>query len=115
MTARTRQDWQRWARKGTTTQRGYGRPHQFLREQRLAAYRPGDPCAHCGSPITWPLPLTKIARQYIDLPHTADRSGYLPGLAHRYCNRRDGQRVTTAILHAKRGTVARTWAQARQW
>ena len=35
----------------------------------------------------WPL---AVARRYIDLPHADDRSGYLPGLAHRYCNRRDG-------------------------
>lgn len=109
----TRQDYSRWARKGSTTARGYGRPHQAERKRRLAAYKPGDPCAHCGQPMTyWPL---SVARRYLDLPHTADRSGYLPGLAHRYCNRRDGQRVTTAILHAKRGTVARAWAQARQW
>jgi len=113
MAARTRQDWQRWARKGTTAQRGYGHGHQSERERRLRLYRPGDPCAHCGQSITW-WPLT-VARRYIDLPHTADRSGYLPGLAHRYCNRRDGQRVTTAILHARRGTVAKAWAQARQW
>ena len=35
----------------------------------------------------WPL---KVARRYIDLPHNASRTGYLPGLAHRYCNRKDG-------------------------
>jgi hypothetical protein len=113
MAARTRQDWRRWARKGTTTQRGYGAPHQAERERRLNRYRPGDKCAHCHQPMTWwPLP---VARRYIDLPHTADRTGYLPGLAHRYCNRRDGQRITTTILHAKRGTAPRPWAQARQW
>ncbi len=76
----------RWT--GTTTQRGYGHGHQSERERRLAAYRPGDPCAHCGEPMTW-WPLA-VARRYIDLPHTSDRGGYLPGLAHRYCNRRDG-------------------------
>ena len=115
MAARTRQDWQRWARKGTTTQRGYGRPHQTLRERRLKQYKPGDPCAHCGYPITWPLPLTAAARRHIDLPHTADRNGYLPGLAHRYCNRRDGQRVTTEILNARRGRTGRAWQSSRVW
>jgi hypothetical protein len=113
MATRTRQDWQRWARKGSTTQRGYGHVHRQERERRLAAYKPGDPCAHCGRPITW-WPL-KVARDFIDLPHNADRSGYLPGLAHRYCNRRDGQRITTAILHAKRGTTTRAWRTSRQW
>ena len=113
MGARTRQDWQRWARKGSTTARGYGREHQAERERRLAAYKQGDPCAHCGAPITW-WPVS-VARRYLDLPHTADRSGYLPGLAHRYCNRRDGQRVTTAILNARRGKVTRPWQASRQW
>jgi hypothetical protein len=113
MAARTRQDWQRWARKGTTTQRGYGSAHQAERNRRLKQYKPGDLCAHCHQAMTyWPL---SVARRYMDLPHTADRSGYLPGMAHRRCNRRDGQRMTTAILHAKRGTVAKAWAQARQW
>ena len=93
---------------GTTTQRGYGPAHQAERERRLAVYRPGDLCAHCGRPITW-WPVA-TARRYIDLPHTADRSGYLPGLAHRYCNRRDG----AVRGNRARGRV-RAWAQARQW
>lgn len=111
----TRRDMQRWARKGTTGQRGYGHQHRLERERRLRQYKPGDPCAHCGRPITaWPLP---VARRYIDLPHNPDRSGYLPGLAHSACNRRDGQRMTTAILAARRGTPAQRggWQQARQW
>ena len=103
----------RW--KGTTTQRGYGAPHAAERERRLLRYRPGDLCAHCRRPITWPLPLTPHARWRIHLPHNADRTGYLPGLAHAACNLRDGQARTTAILNARRGTVTRTWAQARQW
>lgn len=100
---------------GTTTQRGYGAPHQAERKRRLAQYKPGDPCAHCGQPITyWPL---RIARRYLDLPHMPGKTGYLPGLAHRACNRRDGQRITTAILRARRGTPAQRggWQQARQW
>ena len=96
----------RWT--GTTTERGYGRAHQAERERRLAAYRPGDPCAHCGHPMTaWPLTL---ARQLLDLPHNDGRTGYLPGLAHRACNRADG---------ARRGNRtrarARTLASARPW
>lgn len=107
----------RW--RGKTTARGYGSAHQAERARRLLLYRPGDICPHCGLPITWPLPLTRLARSHIDLPHTADRTGYLPGLAHRSCNRRDGQAKTTAILNARRNegsTVrVRTWQASRQW
>ena len=113
MAARTRQDWQRWARKGTTAQRGYGHGHQAERERRLSIYRPGDICAHCGMPMHW-WPLS-VARRFIDLPHAPGKTGYLPGLAHRSCNRRDGQRMTTAILNARRGVTARPWQQARRW
>ena len=110
MTVRTRRDWQRWARNGTTQQRGYGAAHQAERALRLKQYRPGDPCAHCGQTITyWPL---AVARQYVDLPHTQDRTGYLAGLAHRSCNRRDGQRTSTATRY---GRPAQAWQQARQW
>ena len=108
LTMASRRDWQRWARKGTTTQRGYGRRHQAERERRLRQYRPGDPCAHCGQPMPWwPLDL---ARRYVDLPHNPDRTGYLPGLACRKCNRSEG---------ATRGNQARrqvqAWASARPW
>jgi hypothetical protein len=106
--ARTRRDWQRWARRGTTTQRGYGSPHQAERERRLLLYRPGDMCAHGGEPMTW-WPLA-VARRFLDLPHNGDRSGYLPGLACRRHNRGEG---------AQRGNrmrgQARQWQAARRW
>ncbi len=93
---------------GTTTQRGYGHKHQAERKRRLALYRPGDLCAHCGQPmLLWPL---EYAREFIDLPHTADRTGYLTGLAHRACNRGDGARYG----NRQRGQV-RAWQQARRW
>ena len=101
MTARVR-----WT--GTTQQRGYGHGHRSERERRLAAYKQGDPCAHCGAPITW-WPVS-VARRYLDLPHNADRSGYLPGLAHRYCNRKDG-----AVRGNKQRGRVRTWRTSRQW
>ncbi len=96
----------RW--RGTTAQRGYDHTHRAERERRLGQYRPGDLCAHCGRPITW-WPLT-AARRYIDLPHNIDRSGYLPGLAHRYCNRADGALRGNRM----RGTI-RQWRTSRQW
>jgi hypothetical protein len=96
----------RW--QGSTAQRGYGHHHQAERKRRLAVYRPGDLCAHGGEPLMyWPL---AVARRYLDLPHLADRSGYLPGLSCRKHNRADG-----AIRgNRKRGSI-KQWASARQW
>jgi hypothetical protein len=102
---------QRRARKrwtGTTAQRGYGQQHRAERERRLALYRPGDLCAHGGEPLTW-WPLA-VARRFLDLPHTADRSGYLPGLACRRHNRADG----AVRGNRMRGTI-RQWRTSRQW
>lgn len=69
-------------------------PHKTRRKRALAdlARRPGQPCARCGRPM--------FVTQLLDLDHTDDRTGYL-GLSHRSCNRRAGQRKTTAILNAR--------------
>jgi hypothetical protein len=96
----------RW--RGKTSERGYGWPHVKVREQRLAVYRPGDICAHGGEALAyWPL---SVARLYLDLPHTTDRTGYLPGLSCRRHNRGEG---------ATRGNRQRGqgggWWQARRW
>jgi hypothetical protein len=109
----TLRDQQRYARKGTTTQRGYGNPHQCTGKQRRAAWRPGDPCAHCGRPIwqLWRIDGAGRRISTVDLPHNADRTGYLPGLAHAHCNRSEA---------ASRGNRQRVlqparWAVARRW
>jgi hypothetical protein len=88
----TLRDYQRWARKGTTAQRGYGHDHAKLRAALLARWRPGDPCARCGQPM-WHRWLQVNGKQVsaIDLGHTADRTAYT-GLEHRACNRGDGAR-----------------------
>jgi len=94
----------RW--QGSTTQRGYGSSHRREREARLAVYRPGDYCAHGGEPMTW-WPLA-YARQFLDLPHNGDRTGYLPGLPCRKHNRgADAQ-------HNKRAK-RRVWRPSRRW
>ena len=96
----------RWT--GTTAQRGYGTPHQAERERRLVRYRPGDICAHGGEALMyWPL---SVARRFLDLPHTADRSGYLPGLSCRRHNRADG-----AIRGNRQRGVVRAWRTSRTW
>lgn len=65
-----------------TTARGYGAAHQAERARLLAAFRPGQPCARCGKPIT--------TKNDADLGHTDDRGGYR-GLEHRRCNRGAGK------------------------
>jgi hypothetical protein len=99
----TLRDYQRWARKGSTSARGYDHKHQAERKRRLARWRPGDPCVRCGLPMMGPPVL-------IDLGHTDDRTGYT-GLEHRACNRADG-----AIRgNRMRKTVTTAWRSSRAW
>lgn len=61
-----------------TTARGYGSKHQRLREQLLAQFQPGQPCARCGKPIA--------SKDDAQLGHAdQDRSRYR-GLEHVRCN-----------------------------
>ena len=96
----------RW--RGTTTERGYGNTHQRERERRLQQYRPGDYCTHGGEQMWW-WPL-RIARQFLDLPHTPDRSGYLPGLSCRRHNRAEG-----AIRGNRQRGMTTAWRTGRAW
>ena len=61
-----------------TTRRGYGSAHQQAKLRYLAAWQPGDACAHCQQPM--------MSSAGLDLAHTEDRTGYR-GLAHAECNR----------------------------
>src|SRR5712672_3554157 len=92
MTTRTRRSSATRGKTNTTA-------HKRARKLAMAdlARRPGQPCARCGQPM--------YVTQLLDLDHTDDRTGYL-GLSHRSCNRRDGQRKTTAILKAKGWTLS---------
>ncbi len=95
---------------GTTTQRGYGHTHQAERKRRLTQYRPGDPCAIGGEPLPWPIP---TAPRYVDLPHDHINGGYLPGLACRWHNRRDGGiRGGKARWRNRRRT---RWVTSQRW
>ncbi len=100
----TRRDYQRWARKGSTEQRGYGTAHRAERKRRLDRWRPGDPCARCGLPMYGPASM-------IDLGHTPDRTAYT-GLEHRSCNRGEGARRGNRMRGA---TMAQPWRAARPW
>lgn len=95
----------RW--QGKTSARGYDGPHKTLRKRRLAAYKPGDPCAVGGEPLPFP---RGIAREWLDLAHDHVNGGYLPGLSCRSHNRGEG---------ASRGNRMRggstVWRAARSW
>jgi len=58
--------------------RGYDARHDRVRAQLLAAFRPGDPCALCGKPMT--------SKANLDLAHNETRTGWR-GLSHAACNR----------------------------
>ena len=106
----TWRDYQRWARKGTTTQRGYGGGHQRERARQLALFVPGQACVRCGEPI-WAVSVMSSAGRsvsLVDLGHTADRSGWA-GLEHRRCNRGDGARRRNAAAGGE------SWPSARRW
>jgi hypothetical protein len=80
-------------RQAKTVARGYGRPHQLARAAALAAFRPGQPCARCGEPITelWRVTRTGRVVTAIHLDHADSRAGYLPGaLSHATCNESAG-------------------------
>lgn len=104
-------DYQRWARKGTTTQRGYGYGHVKILEAALARWRPGDLCAWCGQPMERRWMVNRAGKRVsaIHLGHTADRSGYL-GLMHAHCNTSEG----ASRGNRMRKTVT-VWRSSRAW
>lgn len=63
----------------TTSERGYGPPHQRIRAIAIARYRPEDPCPRCGRPLG-PDPSD------LDMGHGPRQRGY-SGLEHASCNR----------------------------
>jgi hypothetical protein len=81
----------------------YGWDHRETRRQRVAQHRPGDQCAVGGEPL-WQPP------ELLDLAHDHVNGGFLPGLACRFHNRREG---------AIRGNLMRAWgitpARPRRW
>jgi hypothetical protein len=102
----TLRDYQRWARRGTTTQRGLGSTHARKLKRARALFRDGDICWRCGHPMyKW---------QPLDLDHvTARINGGTDGpavLAHASCNRAAGARLG----NRRRGT-AQGWRTSRRW
>lgn len=103
----TAQAWSRYARKGTTTQRGYGWQHIKAVRAARAAWRPGDLCAICGQPMWTLWTQDQRGRRVcaLDLGHTIDRTAYI-GLTHRYCNRAEGRSRQNRTSH---------WSRTRNW
>ena|SRR5712691_204049 len=94
----------------STAERGYGPAHQAERKRRLAAYAPGDICAHGGEPLPWP---RAVAARFLDLPHAPGGNGYLPGLACRRHNRGEGATRGNQLRKAARYPPA--WRASRDW
>lgn len=95
--------WQRSTRNRQA--RGYGRAHDLERARRLRHTRATDPCGNCGRPLG-----PDTTRWH--LPHTPDRTGYLPGLWHKRCNDIDGAKRGNQRQRAGRNV---TRAQSRAW
>lgn len=80
----------------TTTQRGLGGDHQAERKRQLALLRDGDLCPFCWRGM--------YRGQLLDLddwPGRAYGGRQVKRLAHRSCNRRAGQAITSAILRVR--------------
>jgi hypothetical protein len=120
----TARDVARWARRGTTAQRGLGRGHQARRKQLLAELVDGTPCLEraggpgapvCGQPM-WhptrcPFPPDRRADGRcgacrLDLCHGVARAlgghGQDSRLGHAYCNRAAGPRLAATLARARR-------------
>ena len=99
---------------GTTTERGLGCDHQRQRVTALTALRDGDPCARCGRPM-WRADVYwvngKPRSRTLDLDDFPGRmygGPQVKRLSHRSCNRRAGQRQTTAALRTRGHRLTRS-------
>jgi hypothetical protein len=113
---------------GTTTARGLGSQHQSARQRALAVMPEGALCARCEQAgIAHPMTRAAITRRpdgrYVaplldldDFPGRAYGGPQVKRLSWARCNRRAGQRQTTAINRA-RGITPRMLAAIRwrQW
>jgi hypothetical protein len=87
--------------RGTTTEKGYGSPHQRLRKQWAAVVDRGEAaCARCGRFI--------VPGSQWHLGHTDDRTGYI-GPEHAYCNTSDGARRGNRMRARRRRVTQLRW------
>lgn len=101
--------------RASTAARGYGYPHEKLKKQLLAAWRPGQLCVRCGEPMweRWTLDRSGRRMSAIHLGHNDDRTAWT-GLEHAHCNLSDGARRGNAMrgVAAVDGRIAR---HSRTW
>jgi hypothetical protein len=105
--ARTRRDYQRWARRGTTAQRGYGREHA----RRRARWKP---LVDAGQVMCHAVICLKSTRQIWPgtpwhLGHTPDRTAWT-GPEHEQCNESEA-----AIRGNRARGRTRAWQTSRRW
>jgi hypothetical protein len=80
--------------KASSTARGYGTAHRKEQLRRFSQHTPAHPCSACGRPLGPMYGRSRSGRRLTlwNLPHTPDRTGYLPGLQHFRCNVMDGSK-----------------------
>lgn len=116
MLTKQQRDYQRYRRRGTTTQRGLGwREHVTIGRQLLAQWKPGDPCARCGQPMWSRWTFDRNGNQVSaidvdDFPGRAYGGPQVKRLSHRHCNRSAGARAG----NRRRGNGG-GWRTSRQW
>jgi len=97
----------------SAAERGYGTDHRRKLAAARAAFRPGQPCARCGRPITslWMTDRRGRRVSAVDLGHVdgTNKTRY-QGLEHRHCSRSAG----ATLGNRMRGSVTR-WRTAREW
>lgn len=109
MTAKRQRDYQRYARRGTTTARGYGRAHQKMRESWKPYVEAGMAECHAAECLEEQDGHGRRIQPGTpwDLGHNRDRTAWT-GPEHRRCNRHEAAVRT----NRKRGQQAR---RSRIW
>ena len=102
----TQREYQRYARRGTTKQRGYSGPHQKLKERWRPLVDAGMVSCHetiCLMPTRWIPPGTPW-----HLGHTPDGTTWT-GPVHERCN------IAEANRRRSRRQLPRGWFTSRRW
>jgi hypothetical protein len=113
----TQRNWQRYARKGTTKQRGYAGQHPKLRAQWKPVVQAGRAYCHavvCLMPDRWIPPDRPGQPTGWHLGHTPDRQAWT-GPEHARCNEADGARRRNQAHHPWPRQQPARWITSRRW